>query len=362
MSLPNCSAGGGRGEFARRIGDHLAVDLDGALLDLSLRLAAGLGEPDVDQQLAQRQRRRGGQRPENRLGRAAALRELLLERLARAGRRRRVVVERDDVAKRWQASQPISVHELLDPLMQGHDSVEIRSDIELGGTEQKFNLLVGRVLQEAAGQEPQAILTLPILVGLDGEQRMSKSLGNYVGIAEPPAEQFGKLMSIPDARLRHYWELAAHAPDEELARLDAALAAGDNPMTWKKALAERGVALYHGAEAAPRARDSFEQQFSRRGRPPEAVLWTLPAGPPVPLRKLLVDVGLARSGGEAKRKIEEGAVEAGGSVVTDPAHDVVLEPGRPLALRLGRRWVQVTTGPDVTDPAASPAPLPLAPD
>jgi tyrosyl-tRNA synthetase len=272
------------------------------------------------------------------------------------------LLERDDFAKRWQASQPISVHELLYPLMQGHDSVEIRSDIELGGTEQKFNLLVGRALQEAAGQEPQAILTLPILVGLDGEQRMSKSLGNYVGIAEPPAEQFGKLMSIPDARLRHYWELAAHAPADELARLDQALAAGDNPMTWKKALAERVVAIYHGAEAATRARESFEQQFSRRGRPPEAVLWTLPAGPPLPLRKLLVDVGLARSGGEAKRKIEEGAVEAGGQVVIDPAHDVVLEPGRPLAVRLGRRWVQVTTRPDVTDPTASPAPLPLAPD
>ena len=111
------------------------------------------------------------------------------------------LLERDDFARRWQANQPISVHELLYPLMQGRDSVEIRSDVELGGTEQKFNLLVGRVLQEAAGQEPQAILTLPILVGLDGEQRMSKSLGNYVGIAEPPAEQFGKLMSIPDARL-----------------------------------------------------------------------------------------------------------------------------------------------------------------
>jgi tyrosyl-tRNA synthetase len=270
------------------------------------------------------------------------------------------LLERDDFSKRWQAGQPISVHELLYPLMQGHDSVEIRSDIELGGTEQKFNLLVGRALQEAAGQEPQAILTLPILVGLDGEQRMSKSLGNYVGIAEPPAEQFGKLMSIPDARLGDYWTLAAHADQAERARVDQALARGDNPMTWKKAMAERVVALYHGAEAATAARASFEQQFSKRGRPPEAVLWTLPAGPPVPLRKLLVDVGLARSGAEAKRKIEEGAVEIGGRVVTDPSEEIALEREHPLALRLGRRWVQVVADPAIRTPAASPSPLPLA--
>jgi tyrosyl-tRNA synthetase len=270
------------------------------------------------------------------------------------------LLERDDFSKRWQAGQPISVHELLYPLMQGHDSVEIRSDIELGGTEQKFNLLVGRALQEAAGQEPQAILTLPILVGLDGEQRMSKSLGNYVGIAEPPAEQFGKLMSIPDARLGDYWTLAAHADQAERARVDQALARGDNPMTWKKAMAERVVALYHGAEAATAARASFEQQFSKRGRPPEAVLWTLPAGPPVPLRKLLVDVGLARSGAEAKRKIEEGAVEIGGRVVTDPSEEIALAREHPLALRLGRRWVQVVADPAIRTPAASPSPLPLA--
>jgi tyrosyl-tRNA synthetase len=269
------------------------------------------------------------------------------------------LLERDDFAKRWQANQPISVHELLYPLMQGRDSVEIRSDVELGGTEQKFNLLVGRALQEAAGQEPQAILTLPILVGLDGEQRMSKSLGNYVGIAEPPGEQFGKLMSIPDARLLTYWELAAHAPADELARVQVALAAGDNPMTWKKALAERVVSLYHGAEAAAHARVGFEQQFSKRGRPLEAVLWTVPPGPPVPLRKLLVDVGLARSGGEAKRKIEEGAVEVDEAIERDPAHEVALATDRVRLVRLGRRWIQVRADAAATAPQSSPEPLPL---
>ncbi len=269
------------------------------------------------------------------------------------------MLERDDFAKRWQASQPISVHELLYPLMQGRDSVEIRSDVELGGTEQKFNLLVGRALQEDAGQEPQAILTLPILVGLDGVQRMSKSLGNYVGIAEPPNEQFGKLMSIPDDRLLHYWTLAAHAPTDELARITDALAAGDNPMTWKKALGERVVALYHGVEAAQRAREAFEQQFSKRGRPLEAVLWTLPPGPPIALRKLLVDVGLVKSGGEAKRKIEEGAVEVDETPVSDPGLEVSLTAGRVTLVRLGRRWIQVRTDGAASVPTASAAPVPL---
>ncbi len=269
------------------------------------------------------------------------------------------MLERDDFAKRWQASQPISVHELLYPLMQGRDSVEIRSDVELGGTEQKFNLLVGRALQEDAGQEPQAILTLPILVGLDGVQRMSKSLGNYIGIAESPSEQFGKLMSIPDERLIHYWTLAAHAPSEEVVRIEAALAAGDNPMIWKKALGERVVALYHGAEAAQHAREAFEQQFSKRGRPLEAVLWTLPAGPPIALRKLLVDVGLVKSGGEAKRKIEEGAVEVNEQPVSDPALEVELAGDRVTLVRLGRRWIQVRSDGVVTAPTASTTPLPL---
>jgi len=269
------------------------------------------------------------------------------------------LLERDDFAKRWQASQPISVHELLYPLMQGRDSVEIRSDIELGGTEQKFNLLVGRALQEQAGQEPQAILTLPILVGLDGDLRMSKSLGNYVGIAEAPGEQFGKLMSIPDGRLLDYWELAAHAPAGELAGVKAALDGGDNPMSWKKAMAERVVGLYHGAEAATHAREGFEQQFSKRGRPLEAVLWTLPKGPPVPLRKLLVDVGLAKSGGEAKRKIEEGAVEVDEAIERDPTCEVALSAERVRLVRLGRRWVQVRADATATAPGASPEPVPL---
>ena len=271
------------------------------------------------------------------------------------------VLERDDFARRWQAGQPISVHELLYPLMQGHDSVEIKADVELGGTEQKFNLLVGRALQEAAGQEPQAILTLPILVGLDGEQRMSKSLGNYVGIAEPPAEQFGKLMSIPDEQIVPYFRLVTDLPAEELVAIEQDLAAGANPMTHKKALAERIASMYHGPEAGQAARASFENQFVKRGRPLEAVLWTLPPAARWSVRQLLVDTGLAKSLGEARRKIEEGAVEVDGVAVKDPALELAPpSDGRALALRLGRRWIQVVADAAATAPTASPAPLPLA--
>jgi len=271
------------------------------------------------------------------------------------------LLERDDFAKRWQAAQPISVHELLYPLMQGHDSVEIRADVEIGGTEQKFNLLVGRVLQEADGQEPQAILTLPILVGLDGEQRMSKSLGNYVGIAEPPAEQFGKLMSIPDEQIVPYFRLVTDLPLEEVDAIARDLEAGTNPMTHKKALASRIVGMYHGAGAGDAARASFESQFVKRGRPLEAVLWTLPGPGPWSVRQVLVDTGLAKTLSDARRKIEEGAVELDGQVVKDPRAEVAPPAdGSALALRLGRRWVQVAAGAAGSAPTASDAPLPLA--
>ncbi|MGH7726761.1 MAG: tyrosine--tRNA ligase [Candidatus Eiseniibacteriota bacterium] len=270
------------------------------------------------------------------------------------------LLERDDFAKRWKANQPISIHELLYPLMQGHDSVEIRADVELGGTEQKFNLLVGRTLQEAAGQEPQVILTLPILVGLDGEQRMSKSLGNYVGIAEAPGEQFGKLMSIPDAQILTFWSLAVGAGREEVETERRELESGRNPMASKKRMAERVVAIYHGAEEATRAREGFEQQFSKRGRPLEAVLWTLPESGPIALRKLLVDVGLAKSGGEARRKIEEGAVEVDERPATDPMGELELPADRVVLVRLGRRWVQVRSERGTGSPRASEGPVPIA--
>ncbi len=249
--------------------------------------------------------------------------------------------------------------------MQGQDSVEIRADVELGGTEQKFNLLMGRTLQEAAGQEPQAILTLPILVGLDGAQRMSKSLGNYVGIQEPPGEQFGKLMSIPDDAILTFWQLATDATEDELRAVEAELASGANPVGPKKRMAERVVAIYHGAEAATHARESFERQFSRRGRPLESEVWEIPASAgesvaSLTTASLLVAIQLAKSASDARRKITEGAVEIPGFEASDPFGSVGLPVGQPTPLRLGRRWVQVVPMEGLGAPSKRPelAPLP----
>jgi tyrosyl-tRNA synthetase len=273
------------------------------------------------------------------------------------------MLERDDFAKRMKANQPISVHELMYPIMQGWDSVEVRADVELGGTEQKFNLLVGRTLQESVGMEPQVILTLPILVGLDGTQRMSKSLGNYVGVAEPPSEQFGKLMSIPDEQLEPYWRLVSGAPRAEVDRVVADLRAHQlHPMEAKKQLAERVVALYHGAEAGSAARAGFEQQFSKGGAPTEVFEWRIPArreDPIVGLRDLLVMCGLAKSGSEAFRKIQEGAVEVDGQTIRDRTADVDLTPGLPHLVRLGRRWVRVVGDSGVESAVQSDKPVRL---
>ena len=273
------------------------------------------------------------------------------------------LLERDDFAKRFQSNQAIGVHELLYPLMQGWDSVEIQSDVEIGGTDQKFNLLVGRTLQESAGQEPQVILTMPLLVGLDGAQRMSKSLGNYVGVAEDPGEQFGKLMSIPDTLIGHYWEMVADLPPAEAEARHRAWAEGSvHPMESKKALAERVVTLFHGAEAAAGAREGFERQFSRRQAPAEAHLWTIPLPPDgteVGIRDLLVQAGLARSGSEAWRKIEEGAVDLDGNAVKDKNLQVDLGGGRQHLVRLGRRWVQVRGAAGAEEPTRSENPLPV---
>jgi len=267
------------------------------------------------------------------------------------------MLERDDFAKRMKANQPISVHELMYPIMQGWDSVQVEADVELGGTEQKFNLLVGRALQEAVGMEAQVILTLPILVGLDGHQRMSKSLGNYVGVAEAPAEQYGKLMSIPDEQLAPYWRLVSGAPREEVEQVVADLDAHRlHPMEAKKKLAEHVVALYHGAEAGTAARASFEQQFSRGGAPAEMFEWRIPVdagAPAIGLRDLLVMGELAKSGSEAFRKIQEGAVEVDGEAIRDKAARIDLVPGKPRLVRLGRRWIRVLGEPGLQAPEKS---------
>jgi tyrosyl-tRNA synthetase len=253
------------------------------------------------------------------------------------------MLERDDFAKRFAAHQPISVHEFLYPLMQGYDSVAIRSDIELGGTEQKFNLIVGRALQEIHAQPPQVVMTLPLLTGLDGVQRMSKSLGNYIGVTDSPAEMFGKVMSLPDSALSLYWRLVTDADAAELGAIDAALAdAKQNPMELKKRLGERLAGMYHGAAAAARARADFETQFSRRGVPEdvEEYGWAEVQGArghaaEATIVEHLVGSQLADSKSAARRLVTQGAVSLDGVKISDIAQ--VPDRGRGFVLRAGRK-------------------------
>jgi tyrosyl-tRNA synthetase len=250
------------------------------------------------------------------------------------------LLERDDFAKRYAAQQPISVHELLYPLMQGYDSVAIRADLELGGTDQKFNLLVGRALQEAHEQPPQVVLTLPLLPGLDGVQRMSKSLGNYIGVTDPPAEIFGKVMSLPDTVLALFWRLVTDATPEELEQVEGELKDRSvNPMVVKKRLGQRLVRMYHDAGAAERAQADFEAQFSRRETPESLPTWSPPDGEEIGIKDLLVGSGLAKSGSDAWRAVDQGAVSIDGVKIDDRLHRQPLRG--PFVLKLGRRMVRV---------------------
>ncbi len=265
------------------------------------------------------------------------------------------ILERDDFASRMREQQPISLHELFYPIMQGYDSVAIRADVELGATEQKFNLLVGRTMQESHGQAPQIALTLPVLPGLDGVQRMSKSLGNYVGVTDDARDMYGKLMSLPDGVMRDYWLLVTDATPGELAAIEPALAflanaAGGggqpgmtpagNPMDLKKRLAHRLVRMYHGADAAERAQRAFEEQFQRRAVPDDLPTWSPDSDlSEMGIKDLLVKTGLARSGSEAWRKVDEGAVAIDQVRVRDRSHRQSL--ATPFVLQLGRRMVRV---------------------
>jgi tyrosyl-tRNA synthetase len=254
------------------------------------------------------------------------------------------MLERDDFEKRYRAGEPISVHEFLYPLMQAYDSVVVRSDVELGATEQKFNLLAGRDIQVAYGQEPQAILTLPVLEGLDGVRRMSKSLGNYIGVAEPPGEIFGKAMSLPDRLIERYFRLATDATAEECAEVARSLADPSvNPMTFKKALAHRLVRMYHDAPEADRARDEFEKQFSRREAPSEMPVVALPPGR-FRARDLMMKAFPEQyTGSAAGALFKQGAVHVNGERWSDPAAEVELRAGDAGALvfKVGRKYAKV---------------------
>ncbi len=248
------------------------------------------------------------------------------------------MLERDDFAKRYAEQRPISLHEFLYPLFQGYDSVALRADVELGGSDQKFNLLVGRDLQRDSGQEPQIVLTMPLLEGLDGVQKMSKSYGNYVGISEPPADIFGKLMSVSDQLMLRYYELLSSLGNRELEALRQGLASGAaHPMEAKKALAGEMTARFHGEAAARAAEEGFVKVFSQREIPADMPVFPLPSPPP-PFWALLRDARLAPSGSEARRLITSGAVRLDDVKVADPN-----TPASPGILRVGRRhWLKVT--------------------
>ena len=228
------------------------------------------------------------------------------------------MLERDDFSKRYKSGQPISIHEFLYPLAQGYDSVAMRADVELGGTDQKFNLLVGRTLQEAYGQEPQVVITTPLLVGTDGVNKMSKSLGNYIGITEDADSMFGKVMSISDELMWRYFELLSFRPLAEIAALRREASGGRNPRDIKLELARELVSRFHDAAAAERAQRNFTARVSAKAVPddlPVRVIHVDGAG--LRVANLLKEAGLAASTSEANRKIEEGAVKIDGARVTD---------------------------------------------
>jgi len=219
------------------------------------------------------------------------------------------MLERDEFSKRLKERRPIAIHELLYPLAQAYDSVALEIDAELGGTDQKFNLLVGRAIQQEYGQESQVIMTMPILEGLDGVQKMSKSLGNYVGINEPPAEMFGKLMSISDELMWRYYLLLTDLTPAEIEALKQDVASGrTHPLEVKKSLARRIITDFHSAEAAAQAQRDFEAQFRDKGLPSVRRFVKSQLKTKQMLFRLLVDLGIFPSNSEAQRKIKEGAV------------------------------------------------------
>jgi tyrosyl-tRNA synthetase len=246
------------------------------------------------------------------------------------------MLERDDFQKRYKSGQPIAIHEFLYPLVQGYDSVALRADVELGGTDQKFNLLVGRQLQEAYGQEPQIVLTMPLLEGLDGNNKMSKSLGNTVAIQDRPEEMFGKLMSISDTLMWRYFELLSFRPLAEIAALQKAVVEGRNPRDVKFELARELVARFSTAADADHAQRDFSTRF-QQGAIPEDLAQQLMQieGSSVRLSAVLKDLGFVASSSEASRKIQEGAVRVDQEKITSHSHELLA--GNTYIVSVGKR-------------------------
>ena len=245
------------------------------------------------------------------------------------------MLERDDFNKRYKSGQPIAVHEFLYPLIQGWDSVALRSDVELGGTDQKFNLLVGRQLQELEGQEPQVVLTMPILEGLDGVQKMSKSLNNYIGITDPPDDMFGKIMSISDELMWRYFELLSFRPLAEIESLRHRVAEGANPRDVKFELGVELVGRFHSDSEAEQARQNFVNRFQKGALPDEIPECVLRADEGIPIANALKTAGLVSSTSEGFRMIKQGAVRLDGEKVEDRA--LVLANGSEVVCQVGKR-------------------------
>jgi tyrosyl-tRNA synthetase len=246
------------------------------------------------------------------------------------------MLERDDFSKRYKAGQPIAIHEFLYPLVQGYDSVALRADVELGGTDQKFNLLVGRQMQEAYGQEPQVVLTMPILEGLDGVQKMSKSLGNYIGVAEPADEMFGKVMSISDELMWRYFELLSFLPEAEVDAMRAEVAGGTNPRDIKFRLGEELVSRFHDTAAARKAKENFIARF-QKGKMPDHIHEVAVAarGNEVPIANVLKEAGLVASTSEGLRMLKQGAVRVDGERIDD--RSLALASGGVYICQVGKR-------------------------
>jgi tyrosyl-tRNA synthetase len=246
------------------------------------------------------------------------------------------MLERDDFSKRYGSGQPIAIHEFIYPLIQGYDSVAMKADVELGGTDQKFNLLVGRQLQESFGQKPQTVLTMPILEGLDGVQKMSKSLNNYVGINDAPDEMFGKLMSISDDLMWRYFELLSFRPMSEIQGFQREIEQGKNPRDVKFLLAEEIITRFHDSSAATKARENFIARFQKGAMPEEMPEVTLSADEEtMPIANLLQKAGLVQSTSEAMRMIQQGAVRIDGERIEDKKQEIAV--GSNHVYQVGKR-------------------------
>jgi len=252
------------------------------------------------------------------------------------------MLERDDFSRRYKGGQPIAIHEFLYPLIQGHDSVAMQADIELGGTDQKFNLLMGRHLQENNGQEPQVVITMPLLEGLDGVQKMSKSLGNYIGITEPANEMFGKIMSVSDELMWRYFELLSFRPMEEIDQFRQEIGQGLNPRDVKFRLAEELVGRFHDRAAAVEARESFIARFQKGAMPDDMPEVSVAAQDNVlAIAQLLREAGLVQSSSEGMRMIKQGAVKIDGEKVADAGLEIA--SGTTHIYQVGkRRFARVT--------------------